>query len=131
MTKKTKIKNCKKHGHTKYTLRSDGYYRCAKCNSEAASKSRRNQKRKLVEYFGGRCIECGYDRYDCCMDFHHIDPSTKSFGISDGRNRAWEKVLAEAKKCVLLCTRCHQEIECDRREGIVRDYGNTGKGCRY
>lgn len=47
------------------------------------------------------------------LDFHHIDPSIKSFCLSAGEmvNMALAKVLAEMKKCVLLCCRCHREVE--------------------
>jgi len=46
------------------------------------------------------------------MHFHHRDPATKEFSISEyGVCRSWERMLAEAKKCVLVCSNCHAEIE--------------------
>lgn len=75
-------------------------------------KARRERKRKLVDLLGGSCQLCGY-----CKDsprsytFHHRDPATKAFSISDrGLLRRWEELLAEVRKCVLLCSRCHTEV---------------------
>lgn len=42
---------------------------------------------------------------------HHLDPATKSFDFGDGRTRSMERLLEEAKKCVLLCSNCHREVE--------------------
>jgi transposase len=61
---------------------------------------------------GGRCILCGYDRYAGALQFHHLDPSTKSFALSvQGVARSLEKARAEAAKCVLICANCHAEVE--------------------
>ena len=54
---------------------------------------------------------CGYDRCQWALDFHHLDPSQKEFGISmDGITRSWERVQKELDKCVLVCSNCHREI---------------------
>lgn len=46
------------------------------------------------------------------MDFHHTDPRTKEFALSvKGLSYAWESLLREAEKCVLVCKNCHTEIE--------------------
>lgn len=45
------------------------------------------------------------------LDFHHIDESTKEFELSQrDLTRNWEKIVAEAKKCLLVCANCHREI---------------------
>ena len=75
-------------------------------------KTRRQRKRWLVDFFGGSCQICGYCK-DCpaAYDFHHRDPALKEFEIgSQGLLRRWDEVLAEVKKCVLLCCRCHVEL---------------------
>lgn len=66
-------------------------------------------KKRLVEYKGGKCIKCGYDKYIGNLTFHHLDPSKKEFQIS-GKSIAFEKLKSEADKCVLLCHNCHGEI---------------------
>ena len=54
---------------------------------------------------------CGYSKDKTALDFHHIDESTKEFGLSDrGMTRSWEKIKAEVAKCILVCANCHREI---------------------
>ena len=61
---------------------------------------------------GGRCVRCGFDRSSAALEFHHLDPRTKSFGLAQrGMTRSIEEVRREAGKCVLLCANCHAEIE--------------------
>ncbi len=78
----------------------------------AVSKRRRNLKIKAVKLLGGVCVLCGYDKHSGVLDFHHIDPKLKSFGLgSGGFSRSWKSIEAESKKCVLVCANCHREIE--------------------
>jgi hypothetical protein len=79
-------------------------------NSKAVSKRRRVVKQKAVELLGNKCCRCGYNKCLRALHFHHIDPSSKDFGIADkGATRAWNKVEAELSKCILLCANCHAE----------------------
>ena len=71
-------------------------------------KRRDAQKLRLVEEFGDKCDDCGGTFPVCCYDFHHTDPSNKKFEIAPRMNAAWETVLTEAKKCVMLCSNCHR-----------------------
>jgi len=66
-------------------------------------------KQKLVEYKGGKCVKCGYNKYIGNLTFHHLDPSKKEFQIS-GQSIAFEKLKIEANKCILLCHNCHGEV---------------------
>ena len=43
-------------------------------------------KIKVVEYKGGKCEVCGYDKNYAVLEFHHLDPSQKDFGISQNGN---------------------------------------------
>ena len=64
-----------------------------------------------IEYKGGRCQVCGYDRCAEALEFHPLDPTKKDFGISSkGYARSWEKVKKEVDKCFLLCANCHREV---------------------
>ena len=73
---------------------------------------RRGVKLRLVAEAGGRCALCGYDRFSGALQFHHVDPETKRFGLAErGLTRSIEVVNAEARKCVLLCANCHAEVE--------------------
>lgn len=78
----------------------------------AVAKRRRKIKQLSIEYKGGKCQICGYQKYQGGLDLHHLDASTKEFGIgARGYTRSWEKVKAELDKCILVCANCHREIE--------------------
>jgi transposase len=103
---------CPRHGLTLFVLESRGSYRCRRCRSEAVSRRRRRVKLALISEAGGACQLCGYDRYQGALEFHHRDPSQKSFGFSAGGvTRTIDMLRNEAKKCVLLCSNCHAEVE--------------------
>src|ERR1035437_6894176 len=44
---------------------------------------RREVKLKCIEYKGGKCEKCGYNRCPPAMHFHHLNPSEKDFSISN------------------------------------------------
>ncbi len=65
----------------------------------------------LVEEAGGSCRLCGYDRCTAALEFHHLDPREKAFGLARFGAHRIEKLRAEVRKCVLLCSNCHAEVE--------------------
>lgn len=75
---------------------------------------RRNLKKECVDYKGGKCVKCGYDKYIDCLEFHHINPEEKEYDIS---SKGWgiEKLKPELDKCILVCNRCHEEIHVEMR----------------
>ena len=78
---------------------------------KAVAKRRKAIKEKAIEYLGGKCYFCGYNRSYAALDFHHIDEGSKKFGLSqDGLTRSWERTKQELDKCVLVCSNCHREI---------------------
>jgi transcriptional regulator of aromatic amino acid metabolism len=44
------------------------------------------------------------------LDFHHVDPSGKDLNVSAIKNTAFEKIIPELDKCILVCSNCHREI---------------------
>lgn len=84
---------------------------CKSCNSDICAKRARQIKIKCVEYKGGKCQECGYDKCIAALEFHHIDRSKKISNISKIKTSSWKNIKAELDKCVLLCNRCHREVE--------------------
>ena len=103
---------CSRHGATTFLRRSKGGYRCSKCRAEAVSRRRRRVKWILVEEAGGACLLCGYKRCIAALEFHHLVPTDKRFSLSHrGVARSLERARAEARKCVLLCSNCHAEVE--------------------
>ena len=113
-------KECKKHGICEFVLENNGrikYYRCVKCRCEKVKQRRRNIKQILVQEHGGKCKVCGYNKCVQALEFHHVNPADKSFGISaKGNTIAIDRVRKEADKCILLCSNCHVEVE----NGIVQ-----------
>ena len=77
----------------------------------AVHKRRRKIRQMAVEYKGGHCELCGYDRCIDALEFHHNDLAKKKFGISDkGYTRSWKRVMEELDKCMMICANCHREL---------------------
>jgi|ERR1700722_1456958 len=107
-------------GRTFRTYRDNAKYCSKRCqrrgdpnkNKRIINATRRKRvriKEKAIEYKGGKCLICGYDRCHRALKFHHIDPTAKDFAVSGGV-KSWETIRAELDKCVLVCGNCHDEI---------------------
>ena len=62
------------------------------------------------------CAHCGETDFRC-LDFHHLDPSTKSFEVSSAWVRSWKDLESEIAKCGVLCANCHRKAHIDPYEG--------------
>jgi len=88
-----------------------GQLRCSMCDNERQTKATKDLKIKAVEYKGGKCERCSYNRCITALEFHHVDPSEKDFSISAFRaTKQWDLVKDELDKCILVCSNCHREI---------------------
>jgi len=100
--RKGKRKRCKK-----------SFYSKEKCR-EYQQRMRRERKRKLVEFLGGQCRICGYNKCLSALEFHHLkeeEKDFKSFAVAaNGLRAGWKILVREIKKCILLCANCHREI---------------------
>lgn len=92
-------------------------YDCSPEVNENCSKSnritilRRAMKKEAVKRKGGKCEICGYNKNIAALQFHHLDPSIKEFGLAqNGIIKSWEDYWQEAQKCILVCANCHAEI---------------------
>lgn len=81
-------------------------------NSEAVKNWRTRAKGRLIKAFGSKCAVCSYDKCPSALQFHHLDPSQKETTISTMMStiKSWDKIVAEAKKCIMVCGNCHAEI---------------------
>jgi hypothetical protein len=98
------------HGETEFILEGRGYFRCKQCRMDRVARRRRRVKEILVADAGGRCRLCGYDKYLGALEFHHLDPNEKRLEIGYVA-LALETMREEARKCLLLCSNCHAEVE--------------------
>jgi hypothetical protein len=73
---------------------------------------RKKTRIALATAFGGKCAICGYDKCINALDYHHLYPDTKdnALSIAMREGHGWDKIVLEARKCVLLCCRCHREL---------------------
>lgn len=114
-----------------------GYIRkvCKKCTiakaCESQKKHREQRKQYCKEYHANHkekralahreyrdridalktpCCKCGDTRL-YVIDFHHIDPTTKSFNINRKTAKTnFQVIEKEVSKCVCLCRNCHMEF---------------------
>lgn len=57
------------------------------------------------------CDICGYNESAWALEWHHVNPETKSGQLSVMlTDMKWETYLNEIEKCVLLCANCHREV---------------------
>jgi len=85
-------------------------------NYERVKSYRQRMKEKLVEYKGGKCQLCGYHKCITALEFHHLNPNEKDFGISRYSNLKWDSVVSEVDKCIMVCSNCHREIHAGLRD---------------
>ena len=96
---------------------------CKECekkrNAQDYAKNKVKRKTEAIEYKGGRCMACGYNKCLSALEFHHRDPKQKDKSITQfSRNKLSKKAKMELDKCDLLCANCHREIhEADGTNG--------------
>jgi hypothetical protein len=85
---------------------------------QRAANRRRQLRVRAIEYKGGRCEICRYDKSPAAFDFHHVNPLEKDFEISSAP-ASWDLVKRELDRCVLLCCRCHREVHDGLHPGFL------------
>jgi predicted HNH restriction endonuclease len=83
---------------------------CRSCENIRSIQRQRDLKQKAIDYKGGCCQICNYDKYNGALEFHHKDPSIKDFSLGHAKMYSFEKVKSELDKCLLVCANCHREI---------------------
>lgn len=81
---------------------------CKRAYNGRSSPRRRERKLRLVEIFGGKCSKCQGVFHHAAYDFHHRDPSQKKFWLTALYDKRWDRAIAEAAKCDLICSNCHR-----------------------
>lgn len=84
---------------------------CKSCDVKRVKSARDRFKLECVAYKGGKCCKCGYNKSPYALDFHHKDPSKKSFSFGSKRiTKMTEAVMIELDKCDCMCANCHREL---------------------
>ena len=81
-------------------------------NSQTVISHIKRRKSNLIKLFDSKCCICGFNTFQEALEFHHVNPSTKEFGLSasNSMTKSLDKQIVEAKKCVLVCANCHRGI---------------------
>jgi len=82
--------------------------RCKKCHSKVTHQRAKEIKQQGVDYLGGKCVRCGYDKYVGALQFHHINPAEKDIK-KFAKFNSFTILKEELDKCILLCANCHAE----------------------
>jgi len=56
------------------------------------------------------CCICGFNEYPESLDFHHLDPESKSFPIASGMRKDPFEIFDEISKCVVICSNHHRAL---------------------
>ena len=91
-------------------------------NKELYKRRAQEHRQKKLDYVNNYkvnkgCAKCG-EKHVACLDFHHIDNSTKTKDIATmAFNKAkMEKIIEEINKCIVLCSNCHRKHHYDERK---------------
>jgi len=82
---------------------------CKKCDGVRVKKRLRKYKQEAIDYLGGKCKVCNYNKCPGALDFAHKDPSQKDPNFVAMKNWVLERKKKELDKCRLLCKNCHAE----------------------
>lgn len=83
---------------------------CGRCQNVYNTQKGQKNRLRAIDALGGSCRLCGFDKYPCSLDFHHLNPKEKDPKFSSMRGWSWERTLAEIEKCILLCKNCHSAV---------------------
>ena len=86
--------------------------RCKSCYNKKYVVTGRNKIKDIAILLLGsyKCSNCGYNKCDSALHFHHLNPSEKLFQVSNMHSYAYDDIEKEIKKCILLCANCHAEL---------------------
>ena len=133
---------CKKcYSINRTTYAAEHYKKYGHLYRERARKRReiikKDPRDKLAQYMTNRaCVICE-ESDPRVLDFDHINPETKSFGISRAITTAvrWDLIIVEIEKCQILCANCHRKKPHHIKSGIKaldsRCFGGTDGICTH
>lgn len=114
--KATILHRSKPENKYKWTSYSKKYYHKEGVKEQKLEQHKKwllENKIKAIEYKGGKCAMCGYNKCTSALEFHHLDPSIKEYNKDSrglNRRRSFDNSKNELDKCILVCANCHREI---------------------
>ena len=82
-------------------------------------------RKAAIQKLGGICVGCGTTDG---LEFHHKDPTIKSFGVGEFWSISKAKLTAELEKCELRCSKHHKEFHASKH-GTVGCYRHQKCRC--
>lgn len=105
--------------HKKEKIKRDQKYRRGH-KEERNKNNRKHENHKIaahiafVDKFHTACQDCGTVE-DLC--FHHVDPNTKLYSVSQMYRKSHALVKQEIAKCISMCRSCHSKLHLKWRRG--------------
>lgn len=89
--------------------------RCKKCYSNREGtrvKTKYARRRYWINRYkvAKGCLHCGFNESPAALEFHHLDPTDKEFGPSNGLHYKLTDLFNELRKCVVLCSNHHRML---------------------
>lgn len=79
---------------------------------------RKRIKIRMIQAFHNKCCICEKTFIPEIYEFHHINASEKTKGLSYGvaYSWSWKRIVQELRKCIMVCANCHRLIEYGNKE---------------
>jgi hypothetical protein len=106
----------------KAKVRSAEHYKRNTEEIKARVKEKRSSLKKEWKAFKATlfCTKCGFN-HPAALDFHHIDPKTKSGSVNDFvSDGQFARAMEEVEKCVVLCANCHRIHHHEERHAVKK-----------
>jgi hypothetical protein len=86
--------------------------------SRISNRNYANKKKKFVREYKCQvgCMDCGYNDIADVLEFDHRPDEVKLFEVGKADLYGWEMILAEIKKCDVVCANCHRIRTVKRRD---------------
>jgi len=85
-------------------------YQPSRKKAQEIRQLREKQARIVMKLLlGGRCEDCGYDRFIDVLEIHHLNMTKDKGKTSLKEVRIWLKTRILPEKTKLLCPTCHEE----------------------
>jgi acetyl-CoA carboxylase beta subunit len=89
----------KNTGHERYSKI------CDRCGKIIQRQNEKKLRAFLIDKFGGKCEVCRYNKAKECLEFHHKNKEDKK------SKHFLKQILNFPERFMLLCNRCHREVE--------------------